>query len=341
MRYGQHEPYKWSSSDHVSCDAWAMRADRLVAALLMLQAKGRVTAEALAEELEVSVRTARRDLEALARAGLPVYAQPGRGGGWSLLGGARTDLSGLTAGETRALFLLAGPGGSLAPQARGALRKLVRALPETFRGRGPGSSFSRNAGRHPLGWHRLAVAAARRVAAARDHREATGPSRLRGPAPARVDAHRPPPRPGSQGLGLVPRGRDSRGSTDVPGRADSVGRRPRRARRPARRLRPRSDLGSDSGGGGAKPPARSRRGPRPRLRRCPAARTMGYRPHSPVRGRGPAPDDRARGRNAGDGRRATRRLGRAGRRHRPRRGAGTSRSDRRRARRAVRWRPSL
>lgn len=110
-----------------------MRADRLVAALLVLQAKGRVTAEALAEELEVSVRTARRDLEALARAGLPVYAQPGRGGGWSLLGGARTDLNGLTAGEARALFLLAGPGASLAPQARGALRKLVRALPETFR----------------------------------------------------------------------------------------------------------------------------------------------------------------------------------------------------------------
>jgi predicted DNA-binding transcriptional regulator YafY len=110
-----------------------MRADRLVAALLVLQARGRVTAEALAEELEVSVRTARRDLEALATAGLPVYAQPGRGGGWSLLGGARTDLSGLTAAEARALFLLAGPGASVAPGARAALRKLVRALPETFR----------------------------------------------------------------------------------------------------------------------------------------------------------------------------------------------------------------
>src|SRR5262249_56855532 len=132
MRYGQHEPYKWSSSDHVSCDAWAMRADRLVAALLMLQAKGRVTAEALAEELEVSVKTARRDLEALASAGLPVYAQPGRGGGWSLLGGARTDLSGLTAAEARALFLLAGPGAPVAPEARAALRKLVAALPVTF-----------------------------------------------------------------------------------------------------------------------------------------------------------------------------------------------------------------
>ncbi len=110
-----------------------MRADRLVMALLVLQAKGRVTAEALAEELEVSVKTARRDLEALATAGLPVYAQPGRGGGWSLLGGARTDLSGLTAAEARALFLLAGPGASVAPEARTALRKLVRALPETFR----------------------------------------------------------------------------------------------------------------------------------------------------------------------------------------------------------------
>src|SRR5262245_52493269 len=111
----------------------AMRADRLVAALLVLQTKGRVTAQALAEELEVSVRTARRDMEALASAGLPVYAQPGRGGGWTLLGGARTDLSGLTAAEARALFLLAGPAASLAPEARAALRKLVRALPETFR----------------------------------------------------------------------------------------------------------------------------------------------------------------------------------------------------------------
>jgi predicted DNA-binding transcriptional regulator YafY len=110
-----------------------MRADRLVTALLVLQAKGRVTAEGLAEELEVSVKTARRDLDALASAGLPVYAQPGRGGGWFLLGGARTDLSGLTAAEARALFLLTGQAASLPPEARAALRKLVRALPEPFR----------------------------------------------------------------------------------------------------------------------------------------------------------------------------------------------------------------
>jgi predicted DNA-binding transcriptional regulator YafY len=110
-----------------------MRADRLVATLLLLQARGRVTAAEVAEELEVSVKTARRDLEALAMAGIPVYSQAGRNGGWSLVGGARTDLSGLTAAEARALFLLAGPSAALTPEAKTALRKLVQALPETFR----------------------------------------------------------------------------------------------------------------------------------------------------------------------------------------------------------------
>jgi predicted DNA-binding transcriptional regulator YafY len=110
-----------------------MRADRLVATLLLLQARGRVTAAQVAAELEVSVATARRDLEALSTAGIPVYPQAGRGGGWSLLGGARTDLSGLTAPEARALFLLLGPAASAAPEARSALRKLTRALPEAFR----------------------------------------------------------------------------------------------------------------------------------------------------------------------------------------------------------------
>lgn len=110
-----------------------MRADRLVAVLLILQVRGRVTAARLAEELEVSERTARRDLEALAMAGVPVYSQPGRGGGWSLVGGARTDLSGLTAAEARTLFLVAGPSAAATPQVKAALRKLVRALPEPFR----------------------------------------------------------------------------------------------------------------------------------------------------------------------------------------------------------------
>ncbi|WP_159604524.1 helix-turn-helix transcriptional regulator, partial [Agromyces humi] len=72
-------------------------------------------------------------LEALSAAGIPVYPQPGRGGGWQLLGGARTDLSGLTGPEAQALFLLVGPAASVDPDAKAALRKLVRALPETFR----------------------------------------------------------------------------------------------------------------------------------------------------------------------------------------------------------------
>ncbi|MFL6074507.1 MAG: helix-turn-helix transcriptional regulator [Mycobacteriales bacterium] len=110
-----------------------MRADRLVAALLLLQARGRLTAAELAAELEVSVATARRDLEALSAAGIPVYPQPGRGGGWELLGGARTNLSGLTAYEAQALFLLAGPAAATTPEVKSALRKLLRALPDTFR----------------------------------------------------------------------------------------------------------------------------------------------------------------------------------------------------------------
>jgi len=110
-----------------------MRADRLVAALLHLQVRGRVTAAELAAELEVSVATARRDLEALSTAGIPVYPRSGRGGGWSLVGGARTDLSGLSATEAQALFLLVGPAAAVSGEAKAALRKLVRALPRTFR----------------------------------------------------------------------------------------------------------------------------------------------------------------------------------------------------------------
>lgn len=110
-----------------------MRADRLVAILLLLQQREHVTASEVALELEVSERTARRDLEALSTAGVPVYSMQGRGGGWRLLGGARTDLSGLTAGEARALFLVAGPASTATPGVKAALRKLVRALPEPFR----------------------------------------------------------------------------------------------------------------------------------------------------------------------------------------------------------------
>ena len=109
-----------------------MRADRLVATLLLLQSRGRVTAAEVAAELEVSERTARRDLEALGLSGLPVYAVRGRQGGWELLGGGRTDLSGLNEAEARALFRVAGPAAAT-PEVKAALRKLIRALPEPMR----------------------------------------------------------------------------------------------------------------------------------------------------------------------------------------------------------------
>lgn len=110
-----------------------MRADRLIATVLLLQARDRVTARELADELEISVATARRDLLALSSAGIPVYPQAGRGGGWSLLGGARTDLSGLSSPEAQALFVLLGPQTAGDAAARSALRKLLQALPATFR----------------------------------------------------------------------------------------------------------------------------------------------------------------------------------------------------------------
>lgn len=110
-----------------------MRADRLVAIVLLLQRRGQATVAEIADELEIAPRTARRDLEALAIAGVPVYSVAGRGGGWRLAGGGRIDLSGLSAGEAQALFLVAGPAATATPALKTALRKLVRALPDAQR----------------------------------------------------------------------------------------------------------------------------------------------------------------------------------------------------------------
>ena len=110
-----------------------MRADRLIAVLLLLQQRGRVTTAQVAEALEISPRTARRDLEALGLAGIPVYSMSGRGGGWQLVGGARTDLTGLSQPEVRALFLAAGSVPGESAEVSSALAKLIRAVPEPFR----------------------------------------------------------------------------------------------------------------------------------------------------------------------------------------------------------------
>jgi predicted DNA-binding transcriptional regulator YafY len=83
-----------------------MRADRLLAVLMLLQRRGRTTARDLARRLEVSVRTIYRDIEALQASGVPIYSEPGRNGGVRLVEGYRTDLSGLSLGEAELVPLL-------------------------------------------------------------------------------------------------------------------------------------------------------------------------------------------------------------------------------------------
>src|SRR3954453_10346119 len=87
-----------------------VRADRLLRLVLLLQTRGRMTAAQLATELEVSVRTIYRDLDALSSSGFPVYAERGIGGGCQLVDGYRTTLTGLSAPEAQALAFAAMPG---------------------------------------------------------------------------------------------------------------------------------------------------------------------------------------------------------------------------------------
>ena len=108
-----------------------MRATRLVSLLLLLQMRGQLTAQELADHFEVSVRTIHRDVESLGAAGVPVEAVRGPAGGYRLAGGYRTKLTGLTAAEAEALFVAPAPaaelglGGVLA----NARLKVLAALP--------------------------------------------------------------------------------------------------------------------------------------------------------------------------------------------------------------------
>jgi len=117
-----------------------MRADRLLSILILLQTRGRLTAQELAAELEVSERTIYRDMDALSTAGVPVYAERGPGGGCSLLDSFRTDLTGLTRDEVRALFMLSIPTPlaelGVGQDLKAALLKLSAALPDAFRPEG-------------------------------------------------------------------------------------------------------------------------------------------------------------------------------------------------------------
>ena len=116
-----------------------MRASRLLSILLLLQARGRLTAQQLAAELGVSVRTVYRDMESLSAADIPLYGEAGHAGGYRLVDGYRTRLTGLTAGEAETLFLTGLPGQAadlgLGAVLANAQLKLMAALPSELRDR--------------------------------------------------------------------------------------------------------------------------------------------------------------------------------------------------------------
>ncbi|RMI38371.1 helix-turn-helix transcriptional regulator [Streptomyces triticirhizae] len=121
-----------------------MRADRLVSLVLLLRQHGRLSASTLARELEVSTRTVLRDIEALSAAGVPVYAERGRHGGFALLPGFQTELTGLNHDEALALLVVGSRRGAqafgLGAALASAMRKVVDALPDGHRARAAGAA---------------------------------------------------------------------------------------------------------------------------------------------------------------------------------------------------------
>ncbi|MEU6671845.1 WYL domain-containing protein [Streptomyces sp. NPDC046727] len=121
-----------------------MRADRLVSLVLLLRQHGRLSATALARELEVSTRTVLRDIEALSAAGVPVYSERGRHGGFALLPGFQTELTGLNHDEALALLVAGSRRGAqafgLGSALASAMRKVVDALPESDRATAAGAA---------------------------------------------------------------------------------------------------------------------------------------------------------------------------------------------------------
>ncbi|GGS83106.1 helix-turn-helix transcriptional regulator [Nonomuraea spiralis] len=121
-----------------------MRADRLVSLVLLLRQHGRLSAAALARELEVSTRTVLRDIEALSAAGVPVYAERGRHGGFALLPGFRTELTGLNHDEALALLVAGSRRGAqafgLGSALASAMLKVVDALPDSYRNTAAGAA---------------------------------------------------------------------------------------------------------------------------------------------------------------------------------------------------------
>lgn len=135
-----------------------MRASRLLTIMMLLQSRGRMSAPALADELEVSIRTLYRDIDQLSAAGVPVYAERGRLGGFQLMDGWRTRLTGLTPAEAQAMFLagLPGPAAQMGlGDAMAAVQlKLLAALPSDWQA--DAQRVSSRFHLDPVGWYRRA-----------------------------------------------------------------------------------------------------------------------------------------------------------------------------------------